>query len=99
MPISLVKAQLIGTLVEGLFYGSSRPLLFLYFSTDLMANDPDAGMYVVVFAQNLRVYYWRHKGGRNTWWLVGISSVIFVLITIASILYFMHFLSVFEALD
>ena len=27
MPISLVKAQLIGTLVEGLFYGSSRPLL------------------------------------------------------------------------
>ena len=70
-----------------------------YFSTDLMANHPEAGMYVVVLAQSLHVFYLRHKSGRNMWWLVGVSSVIFVLTTIVSKFYFVHFVSVAEALD
>ncbi|KIP04873.1 hypothetical protein PHLGIDRAFT_120351 [Phlebiopsis gigantea 11061_1 CR5-6] len=73
MPISLVKAQLIGTLVEGLFYG----------------------MYVVAFAQSLRIFYWRRRQGRNMWWLSAVSIVIFVLITIYLVIDFIRVVSAF----
>ena len=42
-------------------------------------------MYFVVFLQSLRVFYWRHKEGRNMWWLSAVSVVNFVLITIVSV--------------